>query len=43
MKEEISIRPVCIRNCGYGDFEEMLLEDVYDVINHQIKELKGEE
>ena len=42
LKKEINLRPVVVRNCGYGDFEEILLEDVYDVINQQIKSLKGE-
>ena len=42
IKKEINLRPVIVRNCGYGDFEEILLEDVYDVINQQIKSLKGE-
>ena len=42
IKKEINLRPVIVRNCGYGDFEEILLEDVYDVIDQQIKLLKGE-
>ena len=42
LKKEINLRPVVVRNCGYGDFEEILLEDVYDVIDNQIKLLKGE-
>ena len=41
VKKEINLRPVIVRNCGYGDFEEILLEDVYDVIDNQINELKG--
>ena len=40
IKKEINLRPVIVRNCGYGDFEEILLEDVYDVIDNQIKQLK---
>ena len=40
LKKEINLRPVVVRNCGYGDFEEILLEDVYDVIDNQIKQLK---
>ena len=40
LKKEINLRPVVVRNCGYGDFEEILLEDVYDVIDNQINELK---
>ena len=40
IKKEINLRPVVVRNCGYGDFEEILLEDVYDVIDNQIKQLK---
>ena len=40
VKEEIDKRPLTVRNCGYGEFEEILLDDVYDVIDNQIKQLK---
>lgn len=43
LKKEIDLRPVLVKNCGYGDFEVILLEDAYGVINRQIKKLKGEE
>ena len=39
VKEEIDKRPLIVRNCGYGEFEEILLDDVYDVIDNQIKQL----
>ena len=42
LKKEINLRPVVVRKCGYGDVEEILLEDGYDVINQQIKSLEGE-
>ena len=42
LKKELYSSPVSVRSCGYVDFEEILLEDVYDVINQQIKKLKGE-
>lgn len=42
VKEEIDKRPLTVRNCGYGEFEEILLDDVYDVIDNQINGLKGE-
>ena len=42
VKEEIDRRPLTVRNCGYGEFEEILLDDVYDVIDNQINGLKGE-
>lgn len=42
VKEEIDKRPVSIRNYDNGEFDEIILDDVYDVINNQITELKGE-
>ena len=40
VKEEVDKRPVSVRNCGYGDFDEIILDDVYDVIDNQIASLK---
>ncbi len=39
-REEIDKRPVSVRSYENREFDEILLDDVFDVIDQQIKELK---